>query len=366
MRVVQAVAGLPLGGAEKLVMNLCSWLQAEGHTVEVVNFYPLFTLQSEFESVKIPVRNLHLLPYVSRWYPFALVRYLRRIRPDVVHCHNAAWRKIALACHLARVPCVWTLHNYHDHWMREQKGWMLKAIRYTQAFVGVEPQVSNLILQELPVEAGQVHYIANGVPDIFYEGHYSVEWRAPIPEEAKIVGMISRLAENKDPYTLVDAMVEVHRRYPKAHLVFAGTGPLEGQVRQHIAQVGAEGYVHLLGLRQDVPAILHAIDVFVLSSHLEGQPLAIIEAMSAQRPIVATDVGGNSILLDGGRCGILVPPRAPRALAESILELLTNREKARLIALQARQRFLEHFTIGAMGKMYLEVYQEAISRFQKI
>lgn len=121
--------------------------------------------------------------------------------------------------------------------------------------------------------------------------------------------------------------------------------------------------MHLLGLRRDVADILHALDVFVLSTHSEGMSLAILEAMSAQRPIVATDVGGNSILLDGGKCGILVPPRDPHALAEAILELLTNREKAQQLARNARQRFLEHFTIDAMGKRYLEVYQRAIEEF---
>ena len=365
MRIVQALAGLPLGGAERLVLNLCRWFHQQGHEVEVVNFYPLTTLQSEFEQADIPIRNLRLFPYLSQWYPAALIRYLHESSPDVVHCHNTAWRKVAAACRWVGVPCVWTLHNYHDRWMREQRGWMLQAIRHTQAFVGIEPRVSDLILQVLLVKTNRVHYVPNGVPDIFTPQPNPVEWGVPIPEGAKVVGMISRLAENKDPYTLVDAMVEVHRRYPSVHLVFVGTGPLEEQVRQHITQIGAGGYIHLLGLRRDIPEILHALNVFVLSSHLEGQPLAIIEAMSAQRPIVATDVGGNSVLLDGGRCGILVPPRDPHALAEAILELLTNREKAQQLAHNARQRFLEHFTIDAMGERYLEVYQQAIEEFRR-
>jgi glycosyltransferase involved in cell wall biosynthesis len=248
--------------------------------------------------------------------------------------------------------------------MHQQKGWMMKAVRYTQSFVGIEPQVRELILRELSVETSRVHYVANGIPDIWKPQPAAVEWGLPIPEKARVVGMIARMAENKDPHTLVDAMVEVHRRCPDVHLIFAGTGPLEEQVRQHIAQVGAEEYIHLLGLRRDVPDILHAIDIFVLSSHLEGQPLAVIEAMSAQRPIVATDVGGNSILLDGGRCGVLVPPRDPQAMAAAILQLLTDREKAQQLALNARQRFLEQFTVDAMGKRYLEVYQQAIEGFR--
>ena len=129
-----------------------------------------------------------------------------------------------------------------------------------------------------------------------------------------------------------------------------------------IHQEQLEDCVHLLGYRQDIPYLLHAMDVFVLSSHSEGLSLAILEAMSAQRPIVATAVGGTPDLLANGECGLLVPPGDVQAMAQAILELLTNQTKAQELARRARERFLQEYTIDRMGERYLELYEKAMAQ----
>jgi glycosyltransferase involved in cell wall biosynthesis len=123
--------------------------------------------------------------------------------------------------------------------------------------------------------------------------------------------------------------------------------------------------VHFLGLRRDVPALLHHLDVFVLSSRIEGESLAILEAMSAQRPIVATAVGGTPGLLANGECGLLVPPGDVEAMAQAIVELLTNKTKAGELARRARERFLREYTIDRMGERYLELYEKAIAQHRE-
>lgn len=362
MRVTQVVAGLGAGGAERLVLNLSSWFQQVGHQVEVVNIYHDTTLLPQFEQAGIRVHNLRLTPYLSLWYPGALIRHLRRFRPNVVHCHDTAWRKTAQACRLAGVPCVWTMHGYLQDWVKAGAGWMRRCARDTAFLVGVDATVRELIRRKVCAEERKVIHVPNGVPDLYHEQQPPVQWGAPIPAEAMRIGMVSRLEPPKDPWTLVEAFAMVQQKVGQAHLLFVGDGSLSEEVGRFASERGLAQRVHLLGRRTDVAAILHHLHVFVLSSESEGQSLAILEAMSAQRPIVATDVGGNSILLDGGRCGILVPPRNPHALAEAILELLTNRERAQRLARNARQRFLEHFTIDAMGMRYLEVYEQAIAR----
>jgi glycosyltransferase involved in cell wall biosynthesis len=96
----------------------------------------------------------------------------------------------------------------------------------------------------------------------------------------------------------------------------------------------------------------------VLSSRIEGESLAILEAMSAQRPIVATAVGGTPGLLANGECGLLVPPGDAQAMAQAIVELLTNRAKAQELARRARERFLQEYTIDRMGERYVEAIRE--------
>ncbi len=365
MRIVQVLAGLFAGGAERLVLHLSRWLQSQGHDVEVVNIYPDTTLQSEFEAAGVCVRNVRMTPYVSQWYPGALVSYLRKFRPDVVHCHDTAWRKCARACRIAQVPCVWTLHGYLKEWLEHGKPWMRRSSRDTAFLVGVEPKVEQLIQETLQVESGKVLHILNGVPDVFVSHNGQVDWGVPLPSGARIVGMVSRLSRIKDPQTLIRAVGLVRRQLADVHLVLVGKGELEDDVRLLVEQEGLQHCVHLLGYRQDVPRLLHAMDVFVLSSHSEGLSLAILEAMSAQRPIVATAVGGTPALLANGECGLLVPPGDVQAMAQAIIELLTNQTKAQELARRARERFLQEYTIDRMGERYLEVYEKAIAQRRK-
>ncbi|MCS7311184.1 MAG: glycosyltransferase family 4 protein, partial [Armatimonadetes bacterium] len=141
MRIVQVLAGLAAGGAERLVLNLSRWLQQQGHEVVVVNIYRNTTLQPDFERAGIQVHQLQLTPVVSQWYPLALVRFLAQFGAEVVHCHDTAWRKTAQACRWTGLPCVWTLHGYLQEWLLAGRGWMQQAARHTAYLVGVEPKV---------------------------------------------------------------------------------------------------------------------------------------------------------------------------------------------------------------------------------
>ncbi len=361
---MQASVGIGIGGAEKIVLDLSKWLKQKGSDVEIVVLAKDETeLEHDFNSGEIPVRYTRMLPLLSQWYPVALVRYLKRFRPDVVHCHDTAWRKTARACRLAGIPCVWTMHGYLQDWVKAGVRWMRRCARDTAFLVGVDLTVRDLILREVCADEHKVIAVPNGVPDLYNEHPSPVHWGAPIPADAMLMGMISRLEPPKDPFTLVEALALVKQRVEQAHLLFVGEGSLSEEVRRFASKHDLAQSVHLLGRRTDVAAILHHLHVFVLSSGSEGQSLAILEAMSAQRPIVATAVGGTPGLLANGECGLLVPPGDPQAMAEAILELLTNKEKAQQLARNARQRFLEHFTIDAMGRRYLGVHQQAIEEF---
>jgi len=364
MRVVQVLAGLGAGGAERLVLHLSCWLQGQGHVVEVVNICPETTLQSDFDAAGVRVRNLRLAPYVSQWYPGAFVGYLRHFRPDVVHCHNMAWLKTAAACRWTRTPCVFTLHNYHADWLRKHRKRLRWAAGATDYFVGVAPGIENLFVDILGVPEEKTLYIRNGVPDIHMSEPVEVDWQ--LPEDTTKVGMVGRFdGHQKDQETLVRAMALVREQVPKLHLVFVGDGPNRTNVEKLVSQLGMGHHVHFLGLRRDVPALLHHLDVFVLSSRIEGESLAILEAMSAQRPIVATAVGGTPGLLANGECGLLVPPGDVEAMAQAILELLTNQTKAQELARRARERFLREYTIDRMGERYLELYEKAIAQHRE-
>jgi glycosyltransferase involved in cell wall biosynthesis len=364
MRILQVLAGLPLGGAEQLVAELSAWLQERKHSVLVANLTAEKAMLPAFEARHVRVVQVSVPGILARFYPHRLVSLIRRFQPDVVHCHNMAWLKTASACWWTKTPCVLTLHNYHDDWLQRHRRWLQWAATKTDYFVGVAPGIEKLFVDILGVRQERTLYVRNGVADIHTLEDSEANWE--VPKCLKVVGMVGRFdMHQKDQATLVRAMAIVRERVPGVHLVFIGDGPRRAEVEQLASELGMHDCVHFLGLRRDVPTLLHHLDVFVLSSRIEGESLAILEAMSAQRPIVATAVGGTPALLANGECGLLVPPGDVQAMAQAILELLTNKTKAEELARRARERFLQEYTIDRMGERYLELYQKAIAQRKK-
>lgn len=363
LRILQVLAGLHLGGAEQLVASFAGWLRAHGHEVLVANLTSDRTLLHAFQREGLTVVQTENRGPIARFFPARLVRLIHQFHTDVVHCHNTAWLKTAVACRWEHVSCIFTLHGFHREWLVEQRRWLSRAARYTDYYVGVAPGIERLFVEVFNVPPSRALYIRNGVPDVWMSQPPRGDWRAPIPDDALVVGMVGRFdGQWKDQSTLVRAVQIARQKVPNLHLVLIGDGPHRPTVEKLVREIGAEEYVHFVGLREDVAVLLHHLHLFVLSSTLEGESLAILEAMSAQRPIIATAVGGTPGLLANGECGILVPPGDTEAMAEAIADLLTNSEKARELARRARQRFLQEYTIDRMAERYLEVYQRAIDR----
>jgi glycosyltransferase involved in cell wall biosynthesis len=361
MHIVQLAPSLLVGGMETMVMHLASWLHAGGQQVEVLFFEKGDTLQAELRRRGVPTRRLRLLPYLWRLYPRGLVRHLARRDEIVLHGHMYAWHKATAAARRLDAACVYTQHGCEERWIRKEWREMRRSARRTDAAVGVSEEIRGFLVGRLGMPEERTRCIPNGVPDIYQHQPGAPDWGVSIPAGVPVVGMVARLARPKDPDTLLEAMLVVRRSVPDAHVVFVGEGPDAPRLRELIRERGAQGFAHLLGQRTDVPRLLHHLDVFALSSSSEGHSIAVLEAMSSRRAIVATSVGGNPDLLDGGRCGRLAPPGDPRAMADAISGLLLRRDEADRLSELARQRFLACFSLDRMGEAYLALYEEVLT-----
>ena len=156
-------------------------------------------------------------------------------------------------------------------------------------------------------------------------------------------------------------MASVVRTIPDAVCFIAGRGELDTELRQAAVELGIDRNLRLLGFRPDVPALLRAADVFVLPSLSEGLSLALLEAMAASKPVVASKVGGNPEVVADGRNGFLVPAADPDALADRIVRLLGNADLAARFGAAGRRRVDEDFTIATMVRRYDELYRDCLS-----
>jgi glycosyltransferase involved in cell wall biosynthesis len=174
-----------------------------------------------------------------------------------------------------------------------------------------------------------------------------------------VVGFVGRLTPQKDPATFLRAVGAIRREWPAARGLVVGEGPLRADLERERDRLGLGERCALVGARSDVPAVLDAIDVFVLSSVSEGFPFVVLEAMAMARPVVATAVDGVTEIVEDGVSGVLVAPGNPASIAAETLDLLRRPDRARALGAAARARVAERFSVEAMvqrtQRLYLEV-----------
>jgi glycosyltransferase involved in cell wall biosynthesis len=169
--------------------------------------------------------------------------------------------------------------------------------------------------------------------------------RLRIRESTFVIGSVGNFTPKKDQRTLLDAFALVHQRIPDSVLLLVGSGPLEKDLRQHTAALQLTDHVQFLGMRDDVPGLLPALDLFTLSSLHEGLSIALVEAMASGVPGVCTRVGGVPEVITDDVNGRLVPPRDPRQLANALILLAEDPDRRHRLAEAAQQRSLD-FDIG--------------------
>jgi glycosyltransferase involved in cell wall biosynthesis len=177
-----------------------------------------------------------------------------------------------------------------------------------------------------------------------------------------VVGNVARLQPAKGHRYLLEAFVEILREVPSAKLVLVGWGVLEGELRRQAASLGILEATRFLGRRLDVQALLATFDVFAFSSIHEGQGIAILEAMAAEVPVIATDVDGIPDMIRHETSGLLVPPKDPRALAAAVLRVHRDPALAAHLRAGAFRVADDEFSVAGVAKQYEDLYAELLAK----
>ena len=263
----------------------------------------------------------------------ALYRMMRKGRFDLVHAHSSKAGLLGrLAARAAGVPSVvftshgWPFSQGRSFWKRSLLAFLERLAGYlTNSIVCVSEYERQLALKCKVARSRKLVTIHNGLPLQTGRslGRTTVRWEIGLAESDVAITMIARLSPPKDPGTLLQASLRLPRAGWKMLLV--GDGPLSLRAADFIGAHGLSDRVRLMGARTDIVDLLAASDIFVLSSRSEGLPLAIIEAMMAGLPVVATRVGGVAELVEDGVTGYLVSPRDPAALATALWQASPGR-----------------------------------------
>jgi glycosyltransferase involved in cell wall biosynthesis len=324
------------------VLGLVQGLRARGHEQWLAA--PDGPLAGRVAALGVPTRRFAPASDVDFVAAIGLAGHARRMRPQVVHLHSARAHATGF---LAARACGAKVVVARRVDFAVGRG-PLSALKYrlpVDRFVTVSRGIAG-VLERGGIPASKVTVIHSGIDvDAVAQrvDRARTEGRAPalraalgVPADAPLVGVIAALAPHKDHRTLVLAAQIVLSERPDARFVAAGAGPTGPAVRAQVDGLGLRDSFLLPGFLEDVPALLGALDVFVLSSYLEGLGTSVLDAQAAGVPVVATGVGGVPEMVEDGVNGRLVPPRDPAALAAAILEALADPAKARRRAEQAR------------------------------
>lgn len=180
-------------------------------------------------------------------------------------------------------------------------------------------------------------------------------------QEQVVILAVGRFYEAKDYPNLLQAFAILKDEFPNARLCIAGDGPLMNQVKKLAVDLELDGRIDFLGARNDVPDLMRAADIYVLSSAWEGLPLVVGEAMASEKLVVATDCGGVREFL--GDAGILVAPKSPAALADGLREALNMpADEASTLGARARLRILDNYSLDSVVDGWVELYSHLSSR----
>ncbi len=357
MRIVHVVQGLGIGGQERLVVQLSHELADRGHQPAIVTLSPGGSVRLEARGV--PVYDAPRCQGPDASLIARLTALLFRLRADVVHTHNPAPMLHAIPAALfARVPR--RVHTKHGANVYGRRGlWAARAVvRALSALVAVSPETAAIARSKERVPRGLLHVVPNGIPLDDYgpdpQARSRIRAALGIPADAFVIGLVGRLAPEKDYPLLVRAMTPLLGE--RVRLVLVGEGQARQDVERAISPEKAR-YVTLTGARSDVAAILAALDAFALCSRTEGLPLAVPEAMATALPIVATAVGGlpSSVPRD---CGVLVPAGDEAALRRALATFASDPARAHAVGRCARRHALARFSLDCVADAYESLYRE--------
>jgi sugar transferase (PEP-CTERM/EpsH1 system associated) len=361
-RIVQVVPSLRVGGLENVVVRLVEHLTplAEQAVVTPAGTGPL----ADRVPVGVPVFPLGETRRPDRWNALRMARLFRKLRPDIVHTRNWTCIDAIIGARLAGVPVVIQGEHGREAADPEGRNRRRQQVRrflspFITEFVAVSRDLARWLIEEVRVPGRKVRTIYNGVDtERYVPGDRAAARRAlGIPPDWTVAGTVGRLDPVKDQAGLVRAFAQVGNKGRSA-LVIAGDGPSRRQLEAVVSELAIGDRVRLLGERDDVPMILRALDIFVLSSIGEGISNAILEAMATGLPVIATRVGGNSELVRDGLTGRLIEPRSPEALAEALAAYVDDPVLARAHGAAGRERAEREFGLERMRAGYTTLYRQ--------
>lgn len=394
INLLYVITKLELGGAQKQLLNLISHLDKQSYNPSLITAQDGL-LVKEATSIKglrlIRSRFLEraINPLMDLLALCQIYSFIKKNKIDIVHSHSSKAGMLGRwAARFARVKII--IHTVHGWSFNEYQNPLLCRIIVWLERITARITDKLIVVSYHDWQKGLDRHIGN--KDKYKLIRYGIDYKEFTPldkntrqdkssyltgfnkkdkslrEELRIntsnllIGMVSCFKSQKSPQDFIRLGFLVNKVIPKTKFLLVGDGVLRKKVERLISKFNLEQQVILIGWREDVPRILSAIDIFVLTSLWEGLPISVLEAMAASLPVIATDTGGIAEVILDGKTGFLVPPRDINRMAERLIHLLKNENIRKQIGQNARDSLDSDFSLENMLKNTEDLYHDLIKK----
>ena len=363
-RLLHVIDHLGSGGAQEVLLSLVKYLDRRRFHVEVATLHGQGHYWESFRRLAAPLHALSPHKYLPLYLP-RLFRLLQTGKFDLIHCHLAASNLIAKP--LAAILGVPLIFNYdHNDMQRTQQRMRLGLDRLanllTDHIIAISASTRDFLIQREGVPADKITIIYNGVdlarfqpaPDAAARAAWRHTWG--LPADTPVVAGVGRLRQQKNFPLFLRVAREVLREIPQANFVIAGEGPDRPDLEILARDLGIASQVHFMGYISEMTKLYAGVDALLMTSHAEGTPLAVLEAMGMGVPVVATRVDGMAEVLEDGVDAYLASPGDLSALAQGICRLLQDQALARQFSQAGQRKVRDHYSAVSMTRQLENIY----------
>ncbi len=363
LRILHITHSLNIGGLERVVLDLAKGFKKRGHIVGICCLDGKEPLGKEAEDEGIKVISLNKKPGITWSIPLRIAKIINEGKFNLIHTHNEAGLVYGVpAAFLARISNI--IHTEHGkepgyddkNALKIAEKFLLKKVKHV---VTVSHDLKKKIVASSRIDKSKVLVIPNGIDvEYFHQPQFREEKRKTygIGQDDFVIGNIARMVPLKNHRFLISIFKQLVRDHPELKLILVGDGPIRHELKAYSESLGLSNSAIFLGERKDVAALLSIFDLFILPSLTEGISITLIEALAARIPVIASDVGGNSEIIENGKTGLLMPLDQTQSWIKAIRSLVESEEKRISLLGNAKTEVTKRFSLGRMIENYQKVY----------
>jgi glycosyltransferase involved in cell wall biosynthesis len=366
-RLMVLTHDLAIGGLQQVVVNICKFINRDMFDVSVLCLRSKGEFAPEIEQLGIKIFLVPRKPNRVNYFAFVQVgKILRREKIEIMHTHNTEPFVDGILGALLFTKVRTIVHTDHARSFPDKLKYMMHewvVSHFAYKIVGVSDHTAQNLIKYEKISPKKVMTIMNGIDGSIYNKQIDIgEKRGElgITGDGLVIGLGVRLTKQKGITYLLQAMPAVIKKFPDITLIIAGDGPLKKKLEEECIRIGVDNNVLFIGPRLDMPEVLKVFDLYVLPSLWEGLPMVLLEAMAARCPILATDVGGNDMIVDPGVNGSLVKAKDHKILSSEVIKLLSDRELLKKYSENSYKIFGQKFRGEIMTEVYEKLYLRKI------